>query len=163
MIIPRWCHNTGTFGFVPWQLNNLTDLTARAPYPLIHTIENKNVHIFVLNGILCHMGHVHCGIYENCQFIISSGLAWCHRTPDLCLVSNSHGRLPNKFERNPTTLIFLAGGREEGAVRQALWQHHLCRDGLGGSHHQATKYVVGKLFQVSTDSKQIWHAYWVIA
>ena len=37
--------------------------------------------------------HVHCGIYENCLFIISSGLAWCHHAPDLYMASNGHKRM----------------------------------------------------------------------
>ena len=34
--------------------------------PLIpqYIIQNRNVHIFVLNGLLWDMGLVHCGIYE---------------------------------------------------------------------------------------------------
>ena len=73
------------------------------------------------------MGHMHCGIYENSLFIICSGLGWCHHAPDLYLASNGHGRLTNKFERNPTTLIFFSRERGERAVRQAHRQHHrLC-------------------------------------
>ena len=90
--------------------------TARVPHPTIYNIHFKNGHIFVLTGVLCDMGHVHCGIYENSLFIIISGSAWCHHAPDLYLASNGHGRLPNKFERNPTTLNFVAGagGGERG-------------------------------------------------
>ena len=98
--------------------------TARFPYPTTYNIQNKNAHIFVLNGVLCDMGHVHCGIYQNCLFIISSGSASCHHAPDLYLANNGHGRLPNKFGQNPTILIF-SRGRGEGAVRQALQQRHL--------------------------------------
>ena len=99
--------------------------TARFPYPTTYNIQNKNAHIFVLNGVLCDMGHVHCGIYYNCLFIISSGSASCHHAPDLYLAKNGHGRLPNKFGQNPTILIFFSRGRGEGAVRQALQQRHL--------------------------------------
>ena len=155
----RWCHNTGTFGFVLWQLNNVTNLTLHVPHIPQYNIHNKNASIFVLKGVLCDMGHVHCGIYENSLFIISSGLAWCHHAPDLCLASNGHGRLPNKLERNPTTLIFLAGrGGSEASSLAAppLW------DGTGSSQHRATKHVVGKLFQFSTDWNQIWYTCWVI-
>ena len=88
--------------------------TAFVPYPTTFNIQNKNAHIFVINGVLCDMGHVHCGIYENCLFIISSGSASCHHAPDLYLASNGHGRLPNKFGQNPTILILLAGGGERG-------------------------------------------------
>ena len=37
--------------------------TARFPYPTTYNIQNKDAHIFVLNCVLCDMGHVHCGIY----------------------------------------------------------------------------------------------------
>ena len=86
----------------------------RVPYPTTYNIQNKNAHIFVLNGVLCEMGHVHCGIYENCLFIISSGSASCHHAPDLYLASNGHRRLLNKFGQNLTILIFLAGGGDKG-------------------------------------------------
>ena len=32
--------------------------------PISHTIQNKNVHISVLNGVLRDMGQAHCGICE---------------------------------------------------------------------------------------------------
>ena len=138
--------------------------TACAPYPTIYIIQNKNVHIFVLDGVLCDMGHMHCGIHENYLFIISPGLAWCHHAPGLYLASNGHGRLPNKFEGNPTTLIFFSRGREEGGSEASCSVAPPLPpgDGPGGSQHQATKYAVVKLFRFSTDSKQIWCAYWVI-
>ena len=31
---------------------------------LQYTIEKRNMHIILLNGVLWDMGHVHCGIYE---------------------------------------------------------------------------------------------------
>ena len=156
MIIPRWCHITVPFGFVPWQLNK--SHTARAPYPTIHTIKNRNAYISVLNDVLWDMGHVHCGICENCVSI-SSWLAWCHHATGLYLASD--GQVTNKLERNPTTLKFSSRGREEGAVRQALRQRQLSRSWPGSSQHQATKYFTWKLFQFSTDSKQILCTYWV--
>ena len=135
--------------------------TACVPYPTTFNIQNKNAHIFVLNGVLCDMVHVHCGIYENCLFIISSVSASCHHTPDLYLASNGHGRSPNKFGQNPTILIFLAGTGRGGSEASSSATPPL-RDGTGGSQHRATKYVAGKLFQFSTDSNQIWCAYWAI-
>ena len=74
-----------------WTISQISHCTF--PYPTICNIQNKNAHIFVLNGVLWDMGHVHCGIYENSLFIISSGLAWCHHGPDLYLASNGHGRM----------------------------------------------------------------------
>ena len=75
--------------------------TARVPYPTIYNIQNKNAYIFFLNGVLCDVEHVYCGIYENSLFIISSGLALRHHAPDLYLASNGHGRLPNKYTYPP--------------------------------------------------------------
>ena len=74
-----------------WAISQISHCTF--PYPTICNIQNKDAHIFVLNGVLCDMGHVHCGIYENSLFIIRSGLAWCHHAPDLYLASNGHGRM----------------------------------------------------------------------
>ena len=110
-----------------WAISQISH--CRFPYPTICNIQNKNAHIFVLNGVLCDMGHVLCRIYENSLFIIRSGLAWCHHAPDLYLASNSHGRMVGC----PTNLNgirkhwFFSRGRGEGAVRQALRQRHLCR------------------------------------
>ena len=40
---------------------------ATPPYPH-YIIQNRNVHISVLNGVLWDMGQVHCGICEYCLF-----------------------------------------------------------------------------------------------
>ena len=43
---------------------SLTHPTICLSYVPQYIIQNKNVHIYVLNGILCGMGQVHCGICE---------------------------------------------------------------------------------------------------
>ena len=131
--------------------------TARVPCPTTYNIQNKNAHIFVLNDVLCNIGHVHCGIYENCLFIISSGSASCHHAPDLYLASNGHGLLPNKFGQNPTILIFLAGGSEASSSATPP-----LRDGTGGSQHRATKYVPSYNEYPPRGCLSIfWKGYWV--
>ena len=42
-----------------------------------YTIQNRNVHISVLNGVLCAMGQVHCGIFS--LFILFTR-SWSHST-----------------------------------------------------------------------------------
>ena len=119
--------------------------TACVPYPTTFNIRNKNAHIFVFNCVLCDMGHVHCGIYENCQFIISSGSDSCHHAPDLYLASNGHGRLPNKFGQN-RTIFFFSRGRGEGAVGQALRQRHLCGTERAGHSTEQQNMLRGNFF-----------------
>ena len=98
-----------------WAISQISHCTF--PYPTICNIQNKNANIFVLNGVLCDMGHVHYGIYENSLFIIRSGLAWCHHAPDLYLASNGHGRMvgcPTNLNGIRKHWFFLAGGGERG-------------------------------------------------
>ena len=144
-----------------WTISQISHFTF--PYPTICNIQNKNPHIFVFDGVLCDMGHVHCGIYENSLFIISSGLAWCH-APDLYLASNGHGRkigCPTNLNGIRQNWIFSRGWEEGGSEASSTTAPPL-RDGTGSSQHRATKYIEGKLFQFSTDWNQIWCAYWVI-
>ena len=99
--------------------------TARFPYPTTYNIQIKNAHIFVLNGVLCDMGHVHCGIYYNCLFIISSGSASCHHAPDLYLANiMAMGGCPTNLDII-RQFWFFSRGRGEQAGRQALQQRHL--------------------------------------
>ena len=133
MYIKPWLSPVDAIILVPlvlfcdnWTISQISHCTF--PYPTICNIQNKNAHIFVLNGVLCYMGHVHCEIYENSLFIISSGLAWCHHAPDLYLASNGHGRMagcPTDLN-GIRQLWFFSRERGEGAVRQALQQRHLC-------------------------------------
>ena len=115
--------------------------TACVPYPTTFNIQNKNAHIFVLNGVLCDMGHVHCGIYENCLFIISSGSASCHHAPDLYLVAQQIWTESDNFD-------FFSRGRGlgEGAVSQALRQRHLCGTERAGHSTEQQNMLRGNFF-----------------
>ena len=45
---------------------NVTNPTMQLSHIPQHTIQNRNVHISVLNGVLWDMGQLHCGICEIC-------------------------------------------------------------------------------------------------
>ena len=111
MIIPRRCHITVPFGFIPWQLNNLT---LHVPHFPQYAPFRTEMHTFLFWMMYYGIWDVYYGICENCLFIISSGIAWCHYSTSLYLASDCHRRMPNKFEWNPTTLKFSSRGWEEG-------------------------------------------------
>ena len=46
------------------QENHLTNPTMHLSHIPQYTIQNRNAHISVLNGVLCDMGQVYCGICE---------------------------------------------------------------------------------------------------
>ena len=67
---------------------NVTNPTMQLSHIPQHTIQNRNVHISVLNGVLWDMGQLHCGICEIClwgslptrspqfQFLKKNGPVW---------------------------------------------------------------------------------------
>ena len=52
-----------------WGETNLTNPTMHLFHIQQYTIQNRNVHIFILNNVLWQMDQVHCGIYELGQFL----------------------------------------------------------------------------------------------
>ena len=98
--------------------------TARVPYPSIYNIQNKNAHILVVNGVLCDMGHVHCGIYEIvCSSLVQDQLhiitLQTYTWPVMAM-----GGCPTNLNRIWQFWFFFSWGRGQGAVRQALRQRH---------------------------------------
>ena len=168
MYIKPWISPVDAIILVPlvlfcdnWTISQISHCTF--PYLTICNIQNKNAHIVVLNGVLCDMGHVHCGIYEISLFIISSGLAWCHHAPDLYLASNGHGRMAGCPTDLNGILHFLAGSGERGQWGKLFGSATFAgRNGRLTAPSDKICWGGGGLFQFSTDWNQILCAYWVV-
>ena len=57
-------------------IHNLTNPTMHLSHIPQYTIQNRNVHISVLNGVLWDMGQVHYEIYKTSLFHYLLGAKW---------------------------------------------------------------------------------------
>ena len=124
-----------------------------------YTIQNRNVHISVLNGVLWDMGKVHCDICEIGLFMLSLVLSdWCCFSVEYCLrhihVCGKADMYGTKtFLSHHVTLIFIVLSQFFMPICHARWGKITdCRD------VQFTQNVCWDLWhKKSTFTWQNWH------